>query len=84
MSDSTQQGNGIAVAQIAPMETPIESRDEPLHLLTLKETADVLHLSGRTVLRMFKRKELPAFKVGGQWRVNQRQLAKWMQGLQEL
>ena len=66
------------------METPTENSDQPLRLLTLKETADVLQLSGRTVHRMVKRKELPAFKVGGQWRVSERQLTKWMQGLQEL
>ena len=62
----------------------MENELEPLRrLLTLKETADVLQLSGRTVHRMVKRKELPAFKVGGQWRVSERQLTKWMQRLQE-
>jgi excisionase family DNA binding protein len=66
------------------METPTENRDQPLRLLTLKETADVLQLSGRTVHRLIKRKELPAFRVGGQWRVNESHLSKWMQGLQEL
>jgi excisionase family DNA binding protein len=62
----------------------MENEFEPLRLLTLKETADVLQLSGRTVREMVRRKELPAFKVGGQWRVNERQLTKWMQGLHEL
>jgi excisionase family DNA binding protein len=84
LNDSTQQGSGIAVAQIALMETPMENGDEPLCFLTLEETAGVLQLSGRTVRLMVKRKELPAFKVGGQWRVNQRQLTKWMHGLHEL
>ena len=62
----------------------MENEFEPLRLLTLKETADVLQLSGRTVREMVRRKELPAFKVGGHWRVNERQLTKWMQGLHEL
>ena len=66
------------------METPMENGDEPLRFLTLNETADVLQLSGRTVRQMVKRKELPAFRVGGRWRVNERQLTKWMQGLHEL
>ena len=65
------------------METPTENRDQPLRLLTLKETADVLQLSGRTVHRLIKRKELPGFKVGGQWRVNESHLTKWMQGLED-
>ena len=66
------------------METPLENHEEPLCFLTLKEAADVLQLSVRIVLRIVKRKELPAFRVGGQWRVNQKQLTKWMQRLQEL
>ena len=66
------------------METHLEHHDDPVRLLTLKENADMLQLSGRTVHRMIQRKELPAFRVGGQWRVNQKQLTKWMQRLQEL
>ena len=66
------------------MLRPMENELEPLRVLTLKETADVLQLSERTVHRMVKRKELPAFKVGGRWRVSEKQLTKWMQGLQEL
>jgi excisionase family DNA binding protein len=66
------------------METPMENRDEPIRLLTLKETAELLQLSGRTVRKMVQRKELPAFKVGGQWRINESRLSKWMQGLHEL
>jgi excisionase family DNA binding protein len=84
LNHSSQQGNGIAIAQFARMETPMENCDEPLRFLTLKETAGVLQLSGRTVRLMVKRKELPAFKVGGQRRVTERQLTKWMQGLHEL
>ena len=42
-----------------PMEM---ENDTDLHLLSLKETAELLQVSGRTVHRMVKRKELPAFK----------------------
>jgi len=66
------------------MESPMENRDEPLRFLTLKETANVLQLSGRTVHRMVMEKKLPAFKVGGRWRVNERRLTNWMQDLHEL
>jgi len=48
LNHSSQQGNGIAIAQFARMETPMENCDEPLRFLTLKETAGVLQLSGRT------------------------------------
>jgi len=62
----------------------MENDPDQLRLLTLHETAELLQLSRRTVMRMVQRKELPAFKVGGQWRVNESHLSKWMQGLQEL
>ena len=55
-----------------------------LRLLTLLETAELLQVSQRTVNRMIQSKKLPAFKVGGQWRVRESQLTKWLQGLNEL
>ena len=51
-----------------------------LRLLTLPEAAELLHVSTRTLQRMIRRNELPAFKVGGQWRVRESQLTKWIQG----
>jgi excisionase family DNA binding protein len=32
---------------------------------------------------MINRKDLPAFKVGGQWRIYETALAKWLEGLHE-
>jgi excisionase family DNA binding protein len=63
----------------------MENDLEPaVHLLTLKETAELLRISKRTLFRMVQCKELPALKVGGQWRVNENHLAKWIQCLNEL
>jgi excisionase family DNA binding protein len=53
---------------------------EGLRLLTLPEAAELLHVSTRTVQRMIRRNELPAFKVGGQWRLRESQLMNWLQG----
>jgi len=61
----------------------MENRDEPIRLLTIKETAELLRLSSRTVMGMVQRKELHAFKVGRQWRINESHLSKWMEGLHE-
>jgi excisionase family DNA binding protein len=52
---------------------------ESLRLLTLPEAAELLHVSTRTLQRMIRRNELPAFKVGGQWRVRESQLTRWIQ-----
>ena len=46
----------------------MENDIDPLRFLTLRQTADVLQMSQRTLLRMARSKQLPAFKVGGQWR----------------
>jgi len=62
------------------MENDLDS----LRVLTLAEAAELMHLSKRTLSRMIDRKEFPAFKVGGQWRVRERQLTQWIQGLNEL
>jgi excisionase family DNA binding protein len=41
------------------------------YTLTIKEIADRLHVSQRTVHRMIADRELPSFKVRGQRRVTQ-------------
>ena len=58
----------------------MDNDSENLRLLTLPEAAELLHVSTRTLQRMIRRNELPAFKVGGQWRVRESQLTKWIQG----
>jgi excisionase family DNA binding protein len=37
-------------------------------VLTLKQLAEHLQLSERTIYRLLERGELPGFKVGGHWR----------------
>jgi excisionase family DNA binding protein len=63
---------------------PMENDLEPFHLFTLGEAAKVLQVSKRTLRRMVDQKDFPAFKVGGQWRVRESEVAKWIQGLSEL
>ncbi|MGH7845705.1 MAG: helix-turn-helix domain-containing protein [Candidatus Binatia bacterium] len=49
-----------------------------LQLMNLADAALILQVSKRTLLRMIQQKELPAFKVGGQWRFRQAQLKNWL------
>lgn len=51
---------------------------ENVQLLTLAEAAELLHVSTRTVQRMIRAKNLPALKVGGQWRLRESQLKRWL------
>jgi excisionase family DNA binding protein len=61
----------------------MENSTEPLRFLTVEETAELLQISRRTLQRMIHRKDLPAFKVGGQWRIHESALSKWLNGLHE-
>ncbi len=45
--------------------------------LTVVEVADYLRVDRSTIYRMLKRKELPAFKVGDDWRFNLEQIDRW-------
>jgi excisionase family DNA binding protein len=47
----------------------MDDNAQPLRFLTTHETAELLQISNRTLQRMINRKDLPAFKVGGQWRI---------------
>jgi excisionase family DNA binding protein len=51
---------------------------ESVRLMTLAEAAELLHVSTRTVQRMIRAKNLPALKVGSQWRLRESQLRRWL------
>jgi len=48
-------------------------------ILTLKEVARLLRMSEKTVYTMAQHKELPAFKVRGQWRFRGEDLDLWIE-----
>ena len=47
-------------------------------LLTLEQVADYLNVDKFTVYRLLNNKELPAFKVGNQWRFKRKLLENWL------
>jgi excisionase family DNA binding protein len=51
---------------------------DQIRLLTLSEAAGLLHVSTRTLQRMIRSHEMPALKVGGQWRVRESALTEWI------
>jgi excisionase family DNA binding protein len=57
----------------------MDTQLEDMRLLTLSEAAGLLQVSTRTLQRMIRSAELPAFKVGGQWRVRETQLRQWIE-----
>ena len=52
---------------------------EEFRLLTLEAAAGILQVSKRTLMRMIQKREVPAFKVGGQWRIRESQFRKWVE-----
>lgn len=48
-------------------------------IMTIKEVADYLKVNERTVYRMASAGKIPAFKVGGAWRIKVSELEKWIE-----
>jgi excisionase family DNA binding protein len=46
--------------------------------LTPKQVADKLKLSYDTIMRLIHREELPAVKIGQQWRISTDALEEWI------
>jgi excisionase family DNA binding protein len=58
----------------------MENDLEPVRLLTLRQTAEALNLSRQT-LRLLRGKKLPGVKIGGQWRIRESDLTKFIHDL---
>ena len=56
---------------IQPMKT------DNSHVMTVKELSDYLKVHPSTVYRQLKRGQLPAFKVGSDWRFNVESIDRW-------
>jgi excisionase family DNA binding protein len=57
----------------------MEQQENNIKLLTLSEVATILKISKRTLHRMIQHRQIPAFKVGGQWRILESRFQEWMQ-----
>ncbi len=53
---------------------------DDLQLLSLRETANILNISTRTVHRLVRDSDnpLPLFKLGGDWRIMRGDLERWL------
>ena len=60
----------------------MENDFHTLSFLTLAEVAELMHVHKRTLLRMIRRKDFPATKVGGQWRISETQFVQWIESLE--
>lgn len=49
------------------------------NLLTVKEVAALLRVSAQTLYKMLDNGEIPAVKVGSQWRFDRDRIREWLQ-----
>lgn len=47
-------------------------------ILTIKQVADYLKVTERTIYRLAGAKKIPAFKVGGTWRFSKADIDAWI------
>jgi excisionase family DNA binding protein len=47
-------------------------------ILTIKEVAEYLKVTERTIYRLAGAKKIPAFKVGGTWRFSRADIDEWI------
>lgn len=50
----------------------------PEDILTIREVADYLKVTERTLYRLVQNGKLPAFKVGNSWRFRREDLERWI------
>ncbi len=46
--------------------------------LSVKDVAELLKVSDKTIYRMIQNETIPCFRVGGQWRFDRREIASWI------
>ena len=51
--------------------------------LSVKDVAELLNISQKTVYRMIKDETIPCFRIGGQWRFDRREIASWIEDTRE-
>ena len=51
----------------------------PKDILTIREVAEYLQVTERTLYRLAQQKKIPAFKVGNAWRFRREDLDRWIE-----
>ncbi len=51
--------------------------------LSVKDVADLLNVSEKTIYRMIKNETIPCFRFGGQWRFDRREITSWAEDTRE-
>ncbi len=55
----------------------MQNKDTVGEVMTVKDLSEYLHCNQSTIYRLLKRGELPAFKVGSDWRFMTAEIRNW-------
>ena len=55
------------------------TRTPKTDILMIKDVAEYLKVTERTIYRLAAAKKIPAFKVGGSWRFSRADIDRWIQ-----
>jgi excisionase family DNA binding protein len=56
-----------------------KQRDFESPVMTVRECAAFLQVHQSTIYRLLKRKAIPAFRLGSDWRFSKKQLTEWIE-----
>lgn len=60
-------------------DRPMATRPNKTEIWLIKDVAEYLKITERTVYRLAAAKKIPAFKVGGSWRFSRGDIDMWIQ-----
>ena len=60
------------------MAQPMATSAGQSEILTIREVAEYLKVTERTIYRLAAAKKIPAFKVGGTWRFSRADIDVWI------
>jgi excisionase family DNA binding protein len=74
----TRKRNGTVGAFESAAKVSGYYRLPPNDVMRVNEVADYLRCHTASIYRLLKRKKIPAFKVGFDWRFSRREIDDWM------
>jgi len=60
-----------------------QSLSQPSKVLTVREVSDYLRVHPSTIYRLLRQRQLPAFRVGSDWRFNVEAIDRWRAAMEE-
>ena len=76
---NARDGTSLGEPNQFGMKDPKKPSSEPINeVLTAGEVASYLRVSLSTIYRLLKSGDLPAFKIGSDWRFNRTHIEEWL------